>query len=273
MRILTCATLLACSLLTGCATVGNVMGNDTLSLNKEAAMAYQQKKREYEIDTTSQTSKRIHRIYNQMVPWADRANNTGVKFDWDLVVFRDDQLNAWAMPGGKIAFFTGIVEKLNLTDDEIAAIMGHEMAHALEEHGKEKANFDLMANFGLVALHMTGFGAVGEVAMATQYGGATAYSRSKEREADRLGLHLMAQSGYNPAAGISFWNKVQAESKKKTVIDKLDAVLSTHPTDEDRLKTMQALQAEVLPTYQAALKGRAHEYTLPVNIKKNRVKK
>lgn len=119
-----------------------------------------------------------------MLPWADRANNTGVKFDWELVVFREDKINAWAMPGGKMAFFTGIVERLNLTDDEIAAIMGHEMAHALEEHSKEKANFNLMSDFGLVALHMTGFGAVGEVAMPTQYGGATAYSRSKEREAD-----------------------------------------------------------------------------------------
>lgn len=203
-----------------------------------------------------------------MLPWADRANNTGVKFDWELVVFREDKINAWAMPGGKMAFFTGIVERLNLTDDEIAAIMGHEMAHALEEHSKEKANFNLMSDFGLVALHMTGFGAVGEVAMSTQYGGATAYSRSKEREADRLGLYLMAQSGYNPAAGISFWNKLQSEQKSKTVIDKLDALLSTHPSDEERLQFMKDLQSEVAPIYQAALEWRAHEHTIPVNVQK-----
>lgn len=266
---LTLLALLGLGSLTGCTTVGDLMGNDTASINAQAAHSYQAMKAKSAIDSTSATAKRIHRVFNKMLPYADKANNTGVKFDWELIVIRNDTVNAWAMPGGKMAFYTGIVEKLNLTDAEIAAIMGHEMAHALEEHGKEKANFNLVKDIGLVGLSYTGIGVLGEIAMVSEYGGATAYSRAKEREADKVGLYLMAQAGYDPQASISFWQKMSAQEAPKTAIaNKIDALLSTHPTDEARLQAMRDLQPEVLPIYQMALSGKANEFTVPVNLKK-----
>ena len=113
---------------------------NTASLNQEAAHSYAQMKQEANaqraVDTTSATAQRIHKVFNKMKPYAEKANKTGVPFQWEIIVLKSDEMNAWAMPGGKMAFYTGLVEKLRLTDEEIAAVMGHEMAHALEEHTK-----------------------------------------------------------------------------------------------------------------------------------------
>ena len=94
------------------------------------------------IDTTSNTARRIHHVFNKMVPYANQANETGLEFNWQINVIKSKELNAWAMPGGKMAFYTGLVDTLTTkTINEIAVVMGHEMAHALKEHGKAKANF------------------------------------------------------------------------------------------------------------------------------------
>ena len=118
----------------------------TQQINAEASQGYRQMKQQNAkaIDTSSVTAQRVHKIFNKMKPYAEQENKTGVPFQWEITVFRTNELNAWAMPGGKMGFYTGLVEKLNMNDDEIATVMGHEMAHALQEHGKSSRNVTLI---------------------------------------------------------------------------------------------------------------------------------
>lgn len=115
---------------------------DSSSINQQSASSYVQIIGQAEakgvVDKSSPTAKRIHKIFKKMRPYADKENNTGQVFTWQLNVIKSKEMNAWAMPGGKMVFYTGLVDNLKLTDDEIATVMGHEMAHALKEHGKKK---------------------------------------------------------------------------------------------------------------------------------------
>ncbi|MFC0821370.1 M48 family metallopeptidase [Moraxella marmotae] len=243
------------------------------------------------IDTTSTTAKRIQAVFQRIVPYADKANNTGIPFSWEITVFRSDEMNAWAMPGGRMAFFTGLVETLDLSDDEIAAIVGHEMAHALEEHRKEKENQSLVSSLLVVGMAYAGVGSVSEIALASDFG-KKGYSRAKEKEADRIGLFLMAQAGFNPQAGISVWEKSMAYAEKQKQLngDKnkffekrdnrilirpfaglnkiVESLSSTHPADKERIQAMKDLQPQVMPLYQAALQGKAEDFVVPTNVKK-----
>ena len=139
--------VLAGAVITSCA--------DSASINQEAASSYTQEmgkiRSQGAIDTTSNTARRIHHVFNKMVPYANQANETGLKFNWQINVIKSKELNAWAMPGGKMAFYTGLVDTLQLNDNEIAVVMGHEMAHALKEHGKAKANFGTMSAIAAAA--------------------------------------------------------------------------------------------------------------------------
>lgn len=139
--------------LVGCSTVADVAGYNTAALNNSAAKNYSQviskASGEGTIDRTSNTAIRVNRIFNRLKPYADKANTTGIPFDWQMTVIRSPELNAWAMPGGKMAVYTGIVEKLKLTDAEIAAIIGHEMTHALEEHSKKDAGQKILTGLAL----------------------------------------------------------------------------------------------------------------------------
>ncbi|OOR90192.1 hypothetical protein B0181_04775 [Moraxella caviae] len=259
--------------LSGCAAYEEFMGIDRETINMSAKHLYSKYTNELEVDNTSQTSKRIRQVYQRILPYADKANNTGQKFDWELRVFRSDKVNAWALPGGRMGFYTGIVEKLDLTDDEIAAVMGHEMAHALEEHGKEKMSTEAAKQIFYTALAYTGVGALGYIAMATETGDLVMNSQSKEREADRVGLLLMAQAGYDPAAAITLWEKMRVHTKESRIVNGQRVVsvgdfISSHPSDKKRIEAMKKYQEAAMPYYQAALEGRAHEYVVPTNIKK-----
>ena len=157
------------------------------------------------------------------------------------------------MPGGKMAFYTGLVESLNLTDDEIATVMGHEMAHALKEHGKKKANLsqftNVIANVAQTAL-ATQIGSDSSsivVGLAKDWGLDKPYSRSAETEADEVGLFLMAKSGYNPEAAPGLWDKMQkASTGSQGILDKLS---STHPSDKDRQANLLRLMPQALALY------------------------
>ena len=152
-----------------------------------------------------------------------------------------------------MAFYTGLVESLNLTDDEIATVMGHEMAHALKEHGKKKANMgqftDVLAGVAHVAL-ATQIGSDGStmvVGLAKDWGLDKPYSRSAETEADEVGLFLMAKSGYNPEAAPGLWDKMQkASTGSQGILDKLS---STHPSDKDRQANLLRLMPQALALY------------------------
>lgn len=119
----------------GCTTVADMAGADTATLNATAAQSYSQMvqdaRNKGQLDTSSSTYKRINTVFQRLTPVANQMNQTGQPFSWQLAVLKSDQINAFVAPGGKVVFYTGIVNKLNLTDAEIAAIMGHEMVLSL----------------------------------------------------------------------------------------------------------------------------------------------
>ena len=156
----------------------------------------------------------VNTVFNKLRPYADQLNQTGTRFDWQLAVLKSDQVNAYVAPGGKVVFYTGIVNKLNLTDAEIAAIMGHEMVHALEEHSKQKIGAQALTDLALgIGLSAAGVGQGGAAAaqLGSQIGIGLPYSRNLESRADQGGLMLMARAGYNPNAAITLWEKMSTK--------------------------------------------------------------
>ncbi len=246
--------------LVGCTTVADMAGYNSAALNSDAAKNYSQvvssAKSQGTVDNTSNTAIRVKNVFNRMKPYADRANTTGVPFDWQITVIRSPELNAWAMPGGKMAFYTGIVEKLQLTDAEIAAIMGHEMTHALAEHSKKDAGQKILTSLalqmgGAAIQQKTGLSPEA-MSLISDYGLDKPFSRSQESQADAGGLTLMAQAGYNPEAAIGVWQKMEAANGRSNTIVTL---MSTHPNSGQRIAKIQALLPQVMPTYQAAAKA------------------
>lgn len=242
-NILMSACALATVMLSGCATVADMAGADTATLNASAAQSYNQMVSEAraknQLDTSSSVYKRVNSVFLRLKPYADQMNQTGQPFQWQLSVFKSNELNAFVAPGGKVVVYTGIVTRLNLTDAEIAAIMGHEMVHALEEHSKSKigaqALTDLALNIGLSAAG-SNVGQLGTAAaqLGSQVGVGLPYSRNLESRADQGGLLLMARAGYNPQAAITLWEKM----------NKLEGAggssfLSTHPSNGQRIEAMR----------------------------------
>ncbi|OTG65975.1 M48 family metallopeptidase [Acinetobacter silvestris] len=229
--------------ISGCTTIADMAGADSATLNVAAAQGFNKTVQEAQgnktLDTSSSTYQRINAVFNRLKPYADQVNQTGQKFNWQLAVLKSDQVNAYVAPGGKVVFYTGIVNKLNLTDAEIAAVMGHEMIHALEEHSKNKIGAQALTDLALnVGLGYAG-GNVGQLGTAaaqlgSQIGVGLPYSRSLESRADQGGLMLMARAGYNPQAAITLWEKM----------NKLDGAsgssfLSTHPSNSQRIDAMR----------------------------------
>jgi predicted Zn-dependent protease len=173
---------------------------------------------------------------------------------WETNVIGSNELNAWCMPGGKIVVHTGLMEKLALTDDELAAVLGHEIAHALREHGREKASqaagVDLAATLGGVIGAYYGLDAnigQGVVGMAGDLAFMRPNSRGMEQEADRIGVELAARAGYDPRAAISLWEKMARMSGNGA-----PPWLSTHPSNEARLADLRVYAERVRPLYRAA---------------------
>lgn len=173
---------------------------------------------------------------------------------WETNVIRSNELNAWCMPGGKIAVYTGLMDKLDLTDDELAAVMGHEIAHALREHGREKSSQSAGVNFaaalgGLIGAYYGLDASVGKdlVGVAGDLAFMRPNSRGMEQEADRIGVELAARAGYDPRAAISLWEKMARASGSGA-----PQWLSTHPSNEARLADLKIHAERVRPLYLAA---------------------
>lgn len=243
--------------ISGCATFAEMAGANTATLNAVATEGFNKTLTEARskntLDTSSAVYKRVNTAFVNLKPYADQMNQTGVKFNWQLAVLKSDQVNAYVAPGGKVVFYTGIVTKLNLTDAEIAAIMGHEMIHALEEHSKQKigaqALTDLALGIGLSAAG-AGQGAAAAAQLGSQIGVGLPYSRSLESRADEGGLMLMARAGYQPSAAITLWEKMQKHSGASNSV-----FLSTHPSNSQRIQAMREnLPAAQVIYQQSAIK-------------------
>ena len=188
------------------------------------------------------------RLIPHAAPWNDRARS----WRWEVNLISSPEINAFCMPGGKIAFYTGILDKLKLSDDESAMIMGHEMAHALREHARERLAKTQATGMGLGILsQLLGMGDLGNVAanLGTQLL-SLRFSREDETEADLVGLELAARAAFQPAASVSLWQKMaQATSNGGP------AFLSTHPSGPDRIRQLQANVPKVQGLYERARRG------------------
>ena len=174
------------------------------------------------------------RLVPHALPWNERARD----WQWEVNLIGGKQINAFVMPGGKIAFYTGIIDQLQLTDDEIAMIMGHEMAHALREHARERLAKSQATGLGLsLGAQLLGLGDMGNMAanLGTQLL-TLQYSRSDESEADLVGLEIAARAGYDPKAAITLWQKMGAATGNKGGL----GFLSTHPSGPNRIKELEA---------------------------------
>lgn len=178
-------------------------------------------------------------------------------FNWEFNVVEEDVVNAWCMPGGKVVVYTGLLP-VTQTDEGLATVMGHEIAHAIARHGNERMSQQLVVTMGGVALAV----ALSDKPKETQniflasYGvgstlGVLKYSRTHESEADKLGLIFMAMAGYDPSQAVAFWQRMS-----KTGGSSIPQFMSTHPSHETRIKDIQAFLPEAMNYYKAATKSK-----------------
>ena len=193
---------------------------------------------------------KLRAIAKKLIPFTAKWNARAAGWKWEVNLIGSQQVNAFCMPGGKIAFFTGILDQLKLSDDEIAMVMGHEMAHALREHARERLAKTTGTSAALrIGASMLGLGDWGDLAAR---GGsqllALKFSRDDETEADLVGLELAARAGYDPKAAVSLWNKMAQVSKSQGAL----SFLSTHPSGPDRIRKLEANVPKVDGLYRAA---------------------
>ena len=259
---------LTAALLAGCETVqttqpGTVgvnreqkMAISEADFNQGAAQAYAQMMADAQkkgtLNRDAAAVQRVRNIANRLIPATATFRPDARNWKWEVNVLSTDEVNAWCMPGGKIAVYTGLIQKLNITDDELAAVMGHEMAHALREHSREQASQQAIQQAGIgIVGSLLGVGETGQqiAQLATEYTINRRHSRQDETEADRIGVELAARAGYDPRAAISLWNKMT-----KLGGGQPPEWLSTHPSNETRTKDLTDYSQRVMPLYQAAAK-------------------
>jgi predicted Zn-dependent protease len=221
-------------------------------LRQSAAAQYQQAlgeaKGKSTLNADSAMTNRVKAVAARLIPHTKVFRDDAPGWAWEVNVIQSDTLNAWCMPGGKIAFYSGIITKLSLNDDEIAAIMGHEIAHALREHSRERVSEQVTAGVGIgVLAAATGTGKAGQDIGGALYNVTFSLpnSRLHETEADRMGVELAARAGYNPVAAVDVWKKMSALSSGKSG----PPFLSTHPSNESRIADLTQYSQRVMPLY------------------------
>ena len=221
-------------------------------VNDSAARAYgqllQEASRKGLLNRDAAEVARVRRISQRLIAQSTVFRADAGSWRWETNVITSKQVNAWCMPGGKIAVYTGLIERLHTTDDELAAVMGHEIAHALREHGRERASKMMAQN---VAITIIG-AATGMSGMAQDLSQVVLdvtlnlpNSRAFETEADRIGVELAARAGYDPRAAVSLWQKMS-----KLGDGEPPQFLSTHPSHASRLKDLSVYAARVMPLYE-----------------------
>ena len=216
----------------------------------QGAAAFDDLKTKEKISTSPSDNERVRRIGLRI---AEAVGDALPDAKWEFVVFdQPETVNAFALPGGKVGVYTGLL-KLAKSDDELAIVMGHEIGHVTARHGAERISQGTLVTGAGVLLDATtkdnknhdlilaGYGLVST-------GGMLAFSRAHESEADYIGIRYAAKAGYDPRAAITFWQKMEKESKGSHV----PAFLSTHPTHEKRVADLQGWMPQVLPLYETA---------------------
>ena len=239
----------AAAAMTGCRTVP-VTGRSQLMLSSEdyenslGAEAYTEYKQKYKASSNTTYNQALKRVGEAV---KGVANQDG--YSWEFVVLDSAEANAFCLPGGKVAVYSGIFEYM-ANDAELACVVAHEIAHALARHGGERMSWAKIQSLGLLGVM---YGSKSETVAAlygltTDVGVMLPFSRSNETEADLIGLTLMARAGYNPQAAVMFWKKFGAGKSQSA----LDNWLSTHPGGEVRVKDLEAAMPDALKEYQAA---------------------
>ncbi|MEO8059302.1 MAG: M48 family metallopeptidase [Burkholderiales bacterium] len=194
---------------------------------------------------------RLRAIAQRLIPHTYEWNERARQWKWEVNLIGSSQINAFCMPGGKIAYYYGILEKLQLSDDEVAMIMGHEMAHALREHARERMGKTLATRGAIeVGAAIFGLGNLGR--MAAGAGGqllTLKFGREDESEADLIGIELAARAGYDPHAGVTLWQKMAAANKNAP-----PQFMSTHPSGPTRIHDIEKNLPKVAGLYARAEK-------------------
>jgi len=205
------------------------------------------------LNNDRQQVERLRNIARQLIPQSTRFNPNAEKWRWEVNLISSKSVNAFCMPGGKIAFFTGIIDQLQLTDAEVAAIMGHEIAHALLEHGRARMSQQLLKSAGVsIAAAVFNLGQLSAELLNQAAGLAISlpYARKQETDSDLVGMELAARAGYDPRAAADVWRKMtkltQAAGKGQP-----PQFLSTHPGHESRIRDIEANLPKVLPLHDA----------------------
>lgn len=221
-------------------------------MERTATLQYTQLKGQAEakhalIHLPDERARRVRKIAEDLLPHAVKFNERARDWKWEVNVINSKTINAFCMPGGKIVVFTGIIDKLNLTDDELAMVMGHEIAHALREHARARAAKGMLTNVGVLAVGVLVGNGAGELARVS--GGLLnlKFSRGDETDADLVGMELAARAGYDPRAGITLWEKMSSAAKGAP-----PEWFSTHPAGSTRVDTVELHLNEVLPLYEKA---------------------
>lgn len=267
----TLTAVLTVAALAGCAQV-NTTQSGVVGINRKQTMflsaqeVEQQSAKSYAQQVTQarqsgklnrdpQLTARVRRVAKRLIAQVGTFRPDAVRWRWDVNVADSQELNAYAMAGGKIMVYSGLVKTLKLSDDELAAVMGHEMAHALREHSREGMSQAYAQNMGLSIFgslaglnqgQMKAVSTVADVALSKPH------SRTMESEADVIGLELMARAGYNPNAAVNVWNKMQSIGGGS----RMPEFLSTHPSGSSRIQELQAHIPQVMPLYLAATPNR-----------------
>jgi len=253
-RILACALIIG--LLVACATSPTgrtqlmlVSEQTAINASREAYLTtVKDLNKSGKIDQNLALRKRVTTITGRLVTEAIKVRPETANWDWSVVIIDEPEtVNAWCMAGGRMAIYTGLLEQVKPTDDELAQVMGHEISHALANHTAEKMSIQMATSLGVVAV-----GAVsGNKNIALTGAALTAMlainlpnSRAAEKEADRMGIELAARAGYNPAAAVTLWQKMKSVSRSGT-----PQFLSTHPAPERRQQRLAALVPEMQQVY------------------------
>ncbi|MCL2829286.1 MAG: M48 family metallopeptidase [Betaproteobacteria bacterium] len=210
-------------------------------------------KKEGKLDQDPKQLERVQTVGLRLLPGVAVFREDALGWQWEVHVITSPEINAWCMPGGKVAVYTGLLEKIDPSDDELAAVLGHEIAHALREHSRERASEAMATSVGLsvlsAAVGLKGY-QTDLAKVVTNLTVSLPNSREHETEADRIGVELAARAGYDPAAAITLWEKMGRASGSQP-----PQFLSTHPSNQSRLSDLRAYAEKVKPLYEEALRN------------------